>query len=227
LTQYPLNSELHNMLSNDFFNEEPIDIARKLIGKIICHKVDGIWLKAMIIETEAYYANEPGSHSSKGRTNSKEALYMPAGTIYMYYSRGSDSFSFNALGDGNAVLIKSGIPWIDGDEGSNMLSKMHELNPINGRKREKHRLCSGQTLICKSLRLKVKDWNKKNMDRSNLFVEDIGYFPKTLIACRRLGIPKNRNYHLLHRIFDERYAKSITKDPRVRNASEGGDYEYV
>jgi DNA-3-methyladenine glycosylase len=215
------------MLSNNFFEAEPLELAKKLIGKILCHKVDGIWLKAMIIETEAFYADEPGSHASKGRTKAKEAFYMPPGTIYMYYSRGSDSIGFSTLGSGNSLLIKSGIPFAEGPESSKMLAKMHELNPINGRKREDQLLCSGQTLICKSLGLKVNDWNKKKMDEKNLYVEDIGYIPKSLVACRRLGIPENRNYQLLHRIFDDKYSKSITKDPRTKNSKEGVDYKYL
>jgi DNA-3-methyladenine glycosylase len=215
------------MLSKDFFHSEPIEVAKKLIGKILCHKVDGIWLKAMIIETEAYYANEPGSHASKGRTKSKEAFYMPPGTIYMYYSRGSDSIGFSTLGDGNSVLIKSGIPYIEESDGIEILRKMHEFNPINGRNREDNFLCSGQTLICKSLGLKVRDWNKKDMDELNLKIIDIGYLPETVIACRRLGIPENRNYELLHRVFDANYSKSITKDPRTKDSVEGVDYEYI
>lgn len=202
------------MLSTNFFNAEPIDVAKKLIGKVLCHKVDGIWLKAMIIETEAYYANEPGSHSSKGRTKSKEALYLPAGTIYMHYSRGNDSFGFSTLGDGNGILLKSGIPYYEEAERSEMLQKMHKLNPINGRKREDHLLCSGQTLLCRSLGLKVKDWNTKTLDGKKLDLVDVGYIPQTLVACRRLGIPKNRNYKLLHRIFDAKYERSITESPR-------------
>lgn len=215
------------MLSNNFFEAEPFEVAKKLIGKVLCHKVDGIWLKAMIIETEAYYANEPGSHSSKGRTNSKEAMYMSPGTIYMYYSRGSDSIGFSTLGDGNSLLIKSGIPFVEMSNGNKMLSKMHELNPKNGRLRKDHLLCSGQTLLCKSLGIKVKDWNKKCMDQLNLYVEDIGYQPESLVACQRLGIPKNRNYKLLHRIFDAKYSDSITKEPRTKNSVEGVDYEYL
>jgi DNA-3-methyladenine glycosylase len=215
------------ILSNNFFARDPLEVAKSLIGKVLCHKFDGLWLKAMIIETEAYYADEPGSHASKGRTESKESMYMPAGTIYMYYSRGKDSIGFSTLGDANSLLIKSGIPWTEGVDGKMMLSKMHELNPINGRKREDHLLCSGQTLICKSLGLKVKDWNKKNMDSDNLYVEDVGYTPKSLIACRRLGMSKKRHYKLMHRVFDENYSKSITKDPRTRNSKEGVDYKYL
>lgn len=214
------------ILSNDFFARDPLEVARSLIGKVLCHKYEGVWLKSMIIETEAYYADEPGSHSSKGPTESKKALFMPHGTIYMYYSRGSGSIGISTLGDGNAILIKSGIPWLGDDPNRDSLEKMHHLNPINGKRREDELLCSGQTLICRSLGIKVKDWNKKSMDKNNLYIEDIGYKPEKLIFCKRLGIPENRNHNLLHRIFDEKYYKSITKDPRVRGAVEGIDYNY-
>jgi len=214
-------------LSNDFFARDSLEVSKSLIGKILCHKYSEIWLKAMIIETEAYYGDEPGSHASKGRTKSKEALYMEPGIIYMYYSRGSDSIGFSTFGDGSSILVKSGIPFVEGSEGSKMLSKMHELNPINGRMREDHLLCSGQTIICKSLGLNVKDWNKKKIDEHKFYVEDIGYIPKSLIACRRLGMSMNRNYELLHRVFDAKYSKSISKDPRTKDSKEGLDYEYL
>lgn len=215
------------MLSNKFFAKDSFEVAKSLVGKVLCHKYNGLWLKAMIIETEAYYANEFGSHSSKGPTESKRALFMPPGTLYVYYSRGSDSISFSTLGDGNSVLVKSGIPFLEHDKEQTSLEQMHRLNPINGRRRKDLRLCSGQTLICKSLGIKVVDWNKKGMDPEGLYVEDVGYNPKKLIACKRLGIPKNRDHHLLHRVFDERYLKCITKDPKIKNAKEGVDYKYV
>ncbi|MBD3280103.1 DNA-3-methyladenine glycosylase [Candidatus Dojkabacteria bacterium] len=214
-------------LSNDFFARVSLEVAKSLIGKVLCHKIDGTWLKAMIIETEAYYGDEPGSHASRGRTKSKEALYMEPGTIYMYYSRGNDSIGFSTLGDGSSVLVKSGIPFVEGSKGSEMLSKMHEINPINGRMREDHLLCSGQSIICKSLGLKVKDWNKKNIEGNDLYLEDVGYTPKSLVACGRLGMSKKRHYQLLHRVFDTKYQESITKDPRTKNSKEGVDYEYL
>lgn len=214
-------------LSNNFFARDSLEVAKSLIGKILCHKYGDTWLKAMIIETEAYYGDEPGSHASKGCTKSKEALYMEPGTIYMYYSRGNDSIGFSTFADGSSVLVKSGIPFVEGPKASKMLSKMHTLNPINGRMREDHLLCSGQTIICKSLGLKVKNWNKKNINGNNLYIEDVGYTPESLVACGRLGMSKKRHYKLLHRVFDAKYSNSITKDPRRKNSKEGVDYEYL
>jgi DNA-3-methyladenine glycosylase len=143
----------------------------------------------------------------------------------MYYSRGNDSIGFSTLGKGNSILIKSAIPYLDDAPDDSMLETMHTLNPINGRKRENHRLCSGQTLLCKSLGLKVKEWNKASMN-DHLYLKDVGYTPELLITCKRLGMSERRYHQLLQRVFDDRYSTSITKDPRVKSAVEGVDFVY-
>jgi len=43
-------------------------------------------LTAQILETEAYYLNDKASHASLGFTEKRKALFMPPGTIYMYFS---------------------------------------------------------------------------------------------------------------------------------------------
>ena len=63
------------MLTDDFFDQDAQELARNLLGKIICVKNAGIWLKAMIVETEAYYLNEKASHASLGFTPNA-ALYL-------------------------------------------------------------------------------------------------------------------------------------------------------
>ena len=87
------------------------------------------WLSARIIETEAYYQAEKGSHASLGYTHKRRALFMDGGVIYMYYARGGDSLNFSAAGPGNAVLIKSGHPWVDARSGPEALARMQALNP--------------------------------------------------------------------------------------------------
>lgn len=56
------------MLSEAFFAREPIVVAKDLLGKVLRHYYEGIWLSALIIEAEAYYINEKGSHASLGFT---------------------------------------------------------------------------------------------------------------------------------------------------------------
>ena len=111
------------------FDRDARELARDLLGKVIRHRVDGLWLSARIIETEAYYQAEKGSHASLGYTHKRRALFMDGGVIYMYYARGGDSLNFSAAGPGNAVLIKSGHPWVDARSGPEALARMQALNP--------------------------------------------------------------------------------------------------
>ena len=91
-------------LPDAFFNRDARQLARELLGKVVRHRVDGLWLSARIIETEAYYLEEKGSHASLGYTHKRRALFMDGGVVYMYYARGGDSLNFSAGGPGNAVL---------------------------------------------------------------------------------------------------------------------------
>lgn len=101
------------MLSKSFFNRDTELVAKKLLGKVICVYHKEQWLTAQITETEAYYIHDKASHSSLGFTEKRKALFMPAGTIYMYHSQGGPSMNISTKGAGNAVLIKSAIPYGD------------------------------------------------------------------------------------------------------------------
>ena len=195
------------------FDQEPIDLAKFLIGKVLRHKVDGYWLAAKIIETEAYYRNEKGSHSSLGFTEARKAMFMAPGTIYMYYARGGSSLNFSARGKGNGVLIKSGIAYVDRRSPVKTINMMQTMNPINGRVRDVEKLCSGQTLLCKSLGLKVPEWNLKRLQRGRFVLHDVGDTPSALIQAKRLGIPKGRDEDLPYRFLHPDYAHQATRNP--------------
>lgn len=204
------------MLKNDFFDRDACEVARALLGKIIRVKQQNQWLSAQIIETEAYYIHDKGSHASLGLTEKRKALFMPAGTIYMYYARGGDSFNVSVHGEGNAVLIKSAFPYFDDRSPPHTLQIMQSLNPQkNGDAvRPIERLCAGQTLLCRSLGLRVREWDQKTFDIQRFFIEDVGYVPEKVIQTVRLGIPHHRDPHLPFRFIDAAYRKVCTKNPR-------------
>lgn len=101
------------MLPPSFFDRDACTVARDLLGKVIRRKYNQQWLAARIIETEAYYLQDNGSHASLGFTKKRKALFMQAGSIYMYYAHGRDSLNISCRGEGNAVLIKSAFPYQD------------------------------------------------------------------------------------------------------------------
>ncbi len=212
-----------------FFDKPPLLLAQALLGKVLRHRIDGdIWLSARIIETEAYEKTEKGSHASLGFTQKRAALFMPPGTIYMYYARGNDSLNFSAKGEGNGVLIKSAFPYVDRMNSEQAVSIMQTLNPGNNGVRPPHKLCNGQTLLCRSLDLKVVDWNQKTLQTGRLILDDVGYQPERIIQCARLGIPAGRDEHLPYRFIDHKDAPRCTSNPLTkRQWREDVDYRIL
>jgi len=213
------------MLPDTFFNRPALELAPDLLGKVIRYCHQGVWLSVQIIETEAYLLTDKGSHASLGYTDKRQALFKDGGTIYMYYARGGDSVNFSAQGPGNAVLIKSGYPFFDALSPESTLSVLQANNPDRqGQLRPVEKLCSGQTLLCKSLGLKVPDWDNQGFDAQRFYVEDCGIRPSEIIQTRRLGITQGRDEHLPYRFVDADYAKYCSKNPLRRGQVEGQDF---
>jgi len=199
------------ILPNTFFDGDACAVARYLLGKVIRHKYNGIWLAARIIETEAYYKHERGSHASLGYTDKRKALFMPPGTIYMYYARGGDSLNVSCGGDGNAVLIKSAYAQCDLQTHQQAIATMQQLNPA----------ASGELR-----RVKVPVWNQGAFNKNTFYVEDIGVAPQPIIQTTRLGIPSGRDEHLPYRFIDYEFAKYCSSNPLTKRGWREG-IEYV
>ena len=91
--------------------------ARYLIGAVIVRRVDGLRLRARIVETEAYLGPaDLASHASKGRTRRTEVMFGPAGRAYVYLIYGMHDM-FNVVcgrtGKAHAVLVRAAQP-LDG-----------------------------------------------------------------------------------------------------------------
>ena len=204
-------------IPKSFFDRDPVELAKALLGAVLWHRPEGeLWLAARIIETEAYYQKEKGSHASLGYTEKRKALFMPPGTIYMYYARGGDSFNISCGDAGDAVLIKSGFPYTGAPGFEEMIRVMQNRNPLNGRARLLEKLCAGQTLLCKSMGIRVKDWDGKPFDPEKLFISMGTDFPSRIIRTVRMGIPKGRDEYLHLRFIDRDYAKFCTSNPLTK-----------
>lgn len=218
----PCLLNIMSVLKRSFFNRDACLVARQLLGKVIRRKYQGHWLSARIIETEAYYLDEKASHASLGFTENRKALFMPAGTIYMYYARGKDSLNVSCKGNGNAVLIKSAYPFADNSMHSSSLETtikiMQQLNPAaSGGTRSIANLCNGQTLLCRSLDLKVKRWDQQQFDENTFYIDNVNIKPFTVVTTTRLGIPKGRDEHLPYRFIDGEFTRFCTRKPITDN----------
>lgn len=88
-------------------------VARALLGKVLLTDHDGVRTSGRIVETEAYTADDPASHSFGGRTARNSVMFGPAGRLYVYLSYGIHHCA-NVVtgddGDGQAVLLRAVEP---------------------------------------------------------------------------------------------------------------------
>lgn len=109
---------MEKRLNADFFQQDVLDVAPRLIGKKIIRKHhDGNLKQFTIIETEAYRGVEDlACHVSKGRTKRTEVMYHAGGVVYVYLIYGMYwmlNFVTGQKEQPQAVLIR-GIEKFDG-----------------------------------------------------------------------------------------------------------------
>ncbi len=103
-------------LPNSFYiKEDVLQIARDLLGKVLCTKIDGKYTSGIITETEAYAGiTDKASHAYGGRRTARnEVMYHQGGKAYVYLCYGIHHL-FNVVtnveGIPHAVLIRAIYP---------------------------------------------------------------------------------------------------------------------
>lgn len=76
-------------IPQDFFDRPTLEVARELLGKLLCRQVDGRTLRFRIAEVEAYDGPEDKAcHAHRGMTPRNEVMFGPAGRWYVYLCYG-------------------------------------------------------------------------------------------------------------------------------------------
>ena len=103
------------------------------------------------------------------------------------------------------------------------LAVMHKNNPAPNKtgQRPTTRLCSGQALLCRALRLSVQEWSGKSFNPKRLYIEARATRPP-MIATARLGIRRDRDDGRQTRFIHGGLAHAATSDPRTRRAATAG-----
>ncbi len=134
-------------ITSSFFARDTLAVARSLLGCYLLHDCgDGRKLVGRIVETEAYLADDPASHSFRGKTKRNAAMFEKAGTAYVYFTYGlyhCCNVVTNKKGVGEAVLIRALEP-IEG------IAQMQK-NRAHDDTRDLKNLCNGPAKLVLAL----------------------------------------------------------------------------
>ena len=149
-------------------------VARDLVGATLL--VDGVG--GVLVETEAYAAHDPASHSYRGRTARNAAMFGSPGTLYVYRSYGIHWCANVVCGEeglGSAVLLRALEP-------THGLEAMRERRGVE----DALRLCSGPGSLAQALGI-TRDHDGLSLDRPPFEVHPRER-PVELVASPRIGI---------------------------------------
>ena len=161
------------------FDLSSVEVARALIGAVLL--VDGVG--GRIVETEAYDAADPASHSHGGRSTRNATMFGPPGHAYVYRSYGIHwclNFVCREAGHGAGVLIRA-------------------LEPTDGidvmRQRrggvDERLLCSGPGRVGQALGISGS-CDGLRLDRAPFELHPSPVAPQVLVGVR-IGISKARD----------------------------------
>lgn len=164
-----------NILERDFYNRNTLDVAKDLLGYKLCREVNGKVLTGIIVETEAYTANDPACHAFRGKTPRAVTLFKKPGIAYVYFTYGMHH-CFNVVTEpeeiAGAVLIRA-------------------LDPI-------FPLCNtnGPARLCRELQI-TREHNETDLTcvSSCIWIEEGVKVPKNKIfTTTRIGIKQAADY---------------------------------
>ena len=119
-------------LSREFFELAADVVAPALLGHLLLRRTDAGWCGGVIVETEAYLADDPACHAFGGETARNRAMFGPPGHSYVYLIYGMHH-CVNAVcgprGVGEAVLIRAVEPTLGLDvmRARRRVARIHEL----------------------------------------------------------------------------------------------------
>jgi DNA-3-methyladenine glycosylase len=171
-----------------FYERDPEQVARALLGKLIVRSFEGEELAGRITEVEAYLGlDDPAAHAFAGRTERNAVLFGPPGFAYVYFIYGMHhclNFSCQPEGHAGCVLIRALEP-IAG------LRKMAELRGVAPTADTKA-LTGGPGKLCQALGITRIAHNGVDvtLPTSPLRVLDDGATASPIQATPRIGIRK-------------------------------------
>jgi len=182
LALFMKNDWQSTVLSQGFYDREPITVAKELLGKFLVRKMGNSFLVGKITETEAYLSSgDSAAHNFKGQTKRNASLYKSGGHAYVHSMR-----QYCLL---DAVTEDSGKP------GSVLIRSIEPIEGLAG-------LINGPGKVCRELNItRTLDGIDMTNPDNELFIsqgKDGGTYDIT--ASSRVGISTAKDMPLRFQI---------------------------
>ncbi len=171
-------------LSKEFYrNEDVVDAAKQLLGKVLYTNINGVKTAGIITETEAYCQTERGSHAYGGkRTPRTEIMFAHGGYAYVYLCYGM-YYLFNVVtgtkNHAQAVLVRGIEPYY----GVEIILKRRRAD------KPSKKLFNGPGKVCAALGINKSHYGL-DLRGNIIWIEDknIQVKKNQVITSKRIGI---------------------------------------
>jgi DNA-3-methyladenine glycosylase len=182
-------------LTREFYSRDTEEVAKDILGKILVHKTEEGILRGKIVEVEAYLGvDDPGAIGFRRVKNIPQALLMPAGFAFVYFTYGNHwMLNVNAkTGKLGAVLIRA----LEPVEGLEIMKKNRGVSDAGN-------LTNGPGKLTKAFGID-KRHNGLDLTKDELFIEDAPNV-REIVKSTRIGLSKGKSRMLRFYIKNNRF----------------------
>lgn len=182
-------------LPRSFFRRDTQKVARDILGSILVRKAGDSYLKAKIVETEAYLGTkDKAAHVYEDKkTDRNKVVYEKAGLVYIYLCYGIHwqlNFTTGKEDEPECILIRALEP-IAGEKV--MLKNREEKS--SAAKINEAQITNGPGKLCQALNLDRSFYGEDSIESDRLWLEKGDSIPEAKIkSSPRIGIDYAEEY---------------------------------
>lgn len=202
-------------LTPEFFMRDTVQVAQDLLGIKLVHQLPHAIISGIIVETEAYSADDPACHAFTGMSERNQALFGPGGHAYIYQSYGIhwcvNVVAHTAQQRAGGVLIRALEP-VDGIEIMKELRGTDKLSLLT----------SGPGRLTQALRITRELYGVDLLRNQELFLAPgITIHPAQIVASARIGISKATDNLWRFYIKENPFVSPIRLSPSLNMSHRG------
>lgn len=180
----------NKIIEKEFYNKSATEVAKSLLGNYLVREIDGIKIKSIIVETEAYIgAIDKACHAyNYKKTDRTKPLFEEPGIAYVYFIYGlyhCFNIVTNKKDEPEAVLIRALEP-VDNLNYISNLRYNKDYNELT--KMQIKNLMNGPSKLCLALNI-TKNFNYEKLYlKGDLYLEYNNDKNFEIIETTRIGI---------------------------------------